>query len=59
MWVSKRKTRIYQKKGIMMACMEHSCNKCEYIWINNKWEAICPKCGSLSVSNDYDEVEYE
>jgi len=38
-----------------MACMEHECCECGTIWFDNKRYGTCPKCGSSSVSDTFDE----
>ena len=38
-----------------MACMEHECNDCKYMWFDNSTDSKCPKCGSINTDSTYDE----
>lgn len=41
-----------------MACMEHSCSRCNFWTANNVPSMACPKCGERCVS-DFDEAPDE
>jgi len=38
-----------------MACMEHVCDDCGSVWIDNQTNGSCPKCKSTNVGHYYDE----
>lgn len=40
-----------------MACMEHECLQCGYIWFNNTYNSSCPECGSRIALHYFDECE--
>jgi rubrerythrin len=45
-----------------MACMEHECHECGYLWHDNTPRGNCPQCGAWDVGHYFDEVpevEYE
>jgi len=42
-----------------MACLEHTCNQCDYIWHDNYMSSICPMCDCLDHSTWFDEPQDE
>ena len=38
-----------------MACLEHQCARCQYVWHDNTIWRRCPSCGSSPVTNYFDE----
>lgn len=38
-----------------MACLEHWCRYCEYVWFDNAAHASCPRCCSSDVHTWWDE----
>lgn len=39
-----------------MACMEHSCTRCDWYEADNRRQSYCPKCGARC-TNHYDDPE--
>ena len=38
-----------------MACLDHDCNECGYMWHDNIRFSNCPKCGSTNSHVTFDE----
>lgn len=38
-----------------MACMDHHCRQCDFIWLNNEPREPCPICDSNEVTHIFDE----
>ena len=38
-----------------MACMEHVCRDCGWVWFDNQPHPLCTKCGGCQVAHHFDE----
>lgn len=39
----------------VMACLEHRCRDCDFVWLDNQPCKECPKCGGKVITH-WDEV---